>query len=610
MNKKSPLISYVVLNWNTLKDTKSCIRSIKDQLNFNGEIIVVDNGSTDGSKNSISKMKDVIYINLSTNQGFTGGQIEAIKKCNGDYIALVNSDAVLSNTWTENILKTFNKYPLTAAVGGKAFEWNDSNPLYNENNDFFSYQVIDSTKGYAETMRAGEEEIEVNSISGAGVIIKKRVVEKIGYFDNDFFAYYEETDLFARMIRAGYKVFYQPKAHLWHQIGKSSKGIPFFYLYQMNRNRFIFGFKNFDKVLVFSFKYFFENLSYFGLTKLSKNNIEAKARRAALLWNLKSLLITYKKRRKIARLGKTYSEIISSHKMGTDVTIIIPSYNYAKYLRESIESALNQSHKPYRVIVIDDGSTDESVDVAKSIEAPEGIKYDIIVKKNEGVIATKNLGIKLSTTTWTIFLDADDILEKNYIKSTLSNALSTNADVVYTDMHYFGSKEGIFSADPFSHKRLISGNFINNSALLNTNILKRTGGYKQEMNEGYEDWELYLSFAEIGAEFIKCSETYLLYRQHIGGISRNQKADENGEKIRERALLFHNDYVKKYSKKPLNIRTIFRVILKDPEIIFIIPFILLYSILRSTKEYILTIRVRALHITRTYLHNKRGGRIN
>jgi GT2 family glycosyltransferase len=604
MKIKDPLVSYVILSWNTLEDTKKCIQSIIDQSHQPKQIIIVDNGSTDGSKDYLSNLENIIYVDLPYNTGFTGGQIAAYGCCKGEYIALINSDAVLESNWTEVCLGTFEHNNKAAVVGGKAYEWNVDSPIWNTENQFYSYQKINPETGLTETYQAGESEIEVDSISGAAVMIKNSAIKKVGYFDSDFFAYYEETDLFARMIRAGYTIIYQPKARVWHQIGKSSNGNLYFYLYQMHRNRFLFGYKNIDDGFGFAKRYFLDGLRAYKSYLKNKSDLETKARAKSAAWNLRHILATHKKRIRILRLGNSYSTIINNHRLGNDVTIIIPSYNYKAYLKYAIYSAINQSHKPTRIIVIDDGSKDGSPALAKSINT-HGINYEVVVKENEGVIATKNLGIKMSTTTWTIFLDADDILEPNYIKETLDTAISSNSDVVYTDMKYFGAKNGNFYADDFSHRRIIEGNFVHNSALINTTLLKRSGGYKQEMHDGYEDWELYLTLAEMGAKYAKCTTTQLNYRQHEAGVSRNKKADSNGEKIMQKALAFHDIYIGQVLYEPSKIKRATSALLKNPELILIVLPIATYSVLKSFKEYFMAVRLRINRVIRYYLRYKK-----
>ena len=175
-----------------------------------------------------------------------------------NYLALINNDAVLATDWATKCLGTFERISKAAAVGGRAYDWNDElgSKAFSTSNGFYSYQVVDIHRAETATLRTGETESNVDAISGAAVMIKRQAVDKVGYFDNRFFAYYEETDLFARMKRAGYReIIYNPTIHVWHKVAASTENKVGFYLYYMYRNRFIFAVKNFDSLSPFIFVY-------------------------------------------------------------------------------------------------------------------------------------------------------------------------------------------------------------------------------------------------------------------------------------------------------------------------------------------------------------------
>lgn len=602
MKTRLPKVSIIVLSWNTLSDTKTCLENIRSYSYKSKEVIVVDNGSTDGSKDYLSQCDDIIYIDLPENTGFTGGQIAALEKTSGDYLLLVNSDAVLDKKWVEKAVSVFGSNEKIAAVGGKVFEWNEDNPVYDTSNQFYTYQTVDLHLGYASTMRAGESQIEVDSISGAAVMVSRKAIEKCGYFDNRFFAYYEETDLFARFQKAGFVIVYEPSLQAWHQIAKSTRSKPYFYFYHMHRNRFMFAYKNFAFVKQFLAEYTVEFLRARKRLRNDPESLDDKARVDAYRWNIAQLAKTRIDRNLVQRKFKAnYDEIIKSHTPGDDVTIIIPSYNYAKYLPECIESALAQTHKPHRIIVIDDGSKDDSVAIARSYKGVE-----VISKENEGVILTKNLGIQLSTTTWTIFLDADDIMEKHYIEKTLATALASKADVVYTDMEYIGAKKGLFKSFDFSASEILHSNFIHNSALINTTLLKNVGGYKPAMSGGYEDWELYLSLFEANARFKYCKQSVLFYRQHEGSQSRNNAAFETGKRLQEQARQLHPKlYTGNHEQKRLLLKAV-RLLMTHPEIPFVVIAASPLALIRGVRAYLASVKRHEVNLVRTYIHKKKN----
>ncbi len=248
MADRQPLVSIVVVNWNGLDDTKDCIKYLKDQTYKNFETIVVDNGSTDGSVEHLRKLSRIKLVENPQNLGFTGGHIAGYNASQGEYILLLNNDAIMDKNYIELAVETMLGDESIGALGGRAYLWDDNNPLFDTTNKFYGYQNINPiTAEGIFTQDDNGETIEVNNVSGSCVIVSRNVIEKLGYLHNPFFAYYEESDLFARMKRANYKVVYQPELAIWHANAKTSiKKAPTFSLYMMMRNRFRFAVRNFD----------------------------------------------------------------------------------------------------------------------------------------------------------------------------------------------------------------------------------------------------------------------------------------------------------------------------------------------------------------------------
>ena len=193
-----------------------------------------------------------------------------------------------------------------------------------------------------------------------------------------------------------------------------------------------------------------------------------------------------------------------------DVSIVITCFNYGQYVSAAVESALGQSVKPKEVIVIDDGSTDDSIQVVSRF----GDRVQLFTKPNTGVVDTKNMGLDFAVGRWVIFLDADDVLDRTYVEKTTSAAIHYGADLVYTDLNFFGAQSGRVSSRRYSRLALARNNYIHNSALMERTLVRRVGGYKTAMSAGFEDWELYITLAEHGARGRRVAEPLLLYRRH------------------------------------------------------------------------------------------------
>lgn len=602
-SSSEPLVSIAILNWNGLEETKHCLEHIKKLSYSNYEIIVVDNGSRDGSKKYFSERDDITFIDLPKNTGFTGGHIAANRHAHGEFLMIINNDLAIDPQWINECLATFKRHPRAAAVGGKLYKWNNQNPLFDKNNEYYAYQEVNLNNANTYTTLVGEEERPVDSISGAALLLKRGVLERVGYFDDVFFAYYEETDLLARMWRAGYEVYYNPAAMAWHKVAASSEGgeASAFYLYMMHRNRYMFAVKNFDgKYLKFFYKSYFREVAHAGAKFILRRDMESKLRLKAYAWNKIHHHQTLAKRREVLKLGPSYINKIRSYKP-TDVTIVIPCYNYGNYVKQAIDSALAQTMKPQRIIVINDGSTDDSKQVIDSYK--NNPLVEIVHKRNSGVIGTKNLGLSMVGTYWTIFLDADDILDKDYIEKTVELANKNSYDIVYTDMEYFGAVKDIFRSQPFNIFPMLQRNFVHNSALTKTSLAKQAGGYKKEMKDGLEDWDLFLSLYEVGGRFGYLPEHIFKYRQHEGALSRNKNVETQEDKIYRILISMHPGLFKHMSPARRRILRAFR---------FLWSFVRypgLFIVVVASIPKAVTAGARAvLHEVRTYKSAKEGPR--
>ena len=291
-----PLVSIIIVNWNAKAYLKGCIESILSQTFTDYEIILVDNASSD---DSVTFVKDnfpqIKIISNNENMGFAQGNNIGIENCTGRIIVLFNPDAIADKEWLSILVNVIRSSKKIAAVTGKMFYLGDK---YGKDAVFCTWSKIDPYSASPYNFHDDEPISKVDYLSGAAMVVKREVLEKIGYLDSDYFLYFEETDLCARMIRSGYDLIYVPSAIVWHAVSPLSNSIG--KIYYMERSRIRFTLKNFDSLNIISFFFIFfgETLYVFFRDIKNINFSRTKIRFKAIMWNLLNLKKTLNARKK------------------------------------------------------------------------------------------------------------------------------------------------------------------------------------------------------------------------------------------------------------------------------------------------------------------------
>lgn len=234
------------------------------------------------------------------------------------------------------------------------------------------------------------------------------------------------------------------------------------------------------------------------------------------------------------------------------VTIIVPCFNHAKYVAESIESVISQTYHNFECIVVDDGSTDNSLDIVRTIIKKDN-RIRCISQKNSGPAAARNTGILNAKGKYIQFLDADDYISNEKIEKQINEFFNDKSlDIVYSDYLCFDSED---TAKTWTYSRVrIEGKPYNDFAsswgkslsipihcfLYKKSCFDRWGMFDTDFLKSHEDWDLHLTFAFAGAKYSHVSGQTSFYR-----VCANSRArDENGMISGELMLL------KKYIFKP------------------------------------------------------------
>jgi GT2 family glycosyltransferase len=236
----NPLVSVIVVNWNGEKVLPECLESLKGQTYSPMEIIVVDNGSTDQSVSMLREkfLKHVNLIESSANLGFAGGNNVGIRSAQGEYIALLNNDAVANPGWVEEMVKVAEADPEVGMCASKIYSLDEPGVLDSAGGLLIYPDGLSRGRGRLERDVGQYEKVEeVLLPSGCACLYRRAMLDEIGLFDEDFFAYSDDTDLGLRARLGGWKCIYVPTAVAYHRYSASTGRYSPLKAYLAERNR-------------------------------------------------------------------------------------------------------------------------------------------------------------------------------------------------------------------------------------------------------------------------------------------------------------------------------------------------------------------------------------
>lgn len=271
VKKSNPKVFIVIVNTNGGKHIFDCLDSLKKVIYRPFSVIVVDNNSTDGSREKIEKRYPrVVLLKNSDNLGFTGannrGMKYAVEK-GAQYVLLLNDDTEVKRDFLSELIKQGEARENVGILGSKIFFASPATEVW------FAGGRINRLKCTGEHLFDGTNDnkpIYCEFITGCCFCIKREVIEEIGFLNDDLFIYHEDADFCIRAINADFKILYVPSSVLWHKISQTSKKKSYFYYYLTTRN-LLYNFKKFKSYK--KSKFTFTNPIYYLLARFIKNFI-------------------------------------------------------------------------------------------------------------------------------------------------------------------------------------------------------------------------------------------------------------------------------------------------------------------------------------------------
>src|SRR3989344_2254066 len=221
---KKGLVSIIIVNWNGKDHLEKCIPSVLKNSYQNFEIIVIDNGSTDGSIEYLRlNFSFIKLIRNKSNLGFAEANNQGIDSARGEYVLFLNNDTKVEKNFLSILVTRLSKDDKMGACQPKILHWEKPGKLDSIGSFLMSSGFLYHFGFEAKDSGKLNKEIKLFSGKGSCLLIKKHVLNEIGNFDTDFFAYFEETDLCWRLWLAGYYLLYIPSSVIHHKTWGTAK---------------------------------------------------------------------------------------------------------------------------------------------------------------------------------------------------------------------------------------------------------------------------------------------------------------------------------------------------------------------------------------------------
>ncbi len=225
------------------------------------------------------------------------------------------------------------------------------------------------------------------------------------------------------------------------------------------------------------------------------------------------------------------------------VTVVIPYYNDGAYIEETVESMLNQTYKNIEIIIVNDGSTDDFS--IQKLNIFNNSKIKIIHQKNTGLSAARNSGFKKAISEYILTIDSDDLFENTFVEKAIEILIKNDdTGAVSAWAEGFGVRKFLWKLTGGKIEDFVYGNQCVACALIRKSVWTKIGGYREELKNGYEDWDFWLRVTDLGYEVYVIPEPLFLYRQK--NTSMLIETQKKHSKVYEEILTLNKNIFEKY----------------------------------------------------------------
>lgn len=531
-----PPISVVICTRNRTALLERCLTSVNSLEYPEFEVIVIDNAPDDeGTIRLVERFPFFRYVR-EDRPGLDWARNRGIQEARHDIIAFTDDDATVDPGWLTGLALGFQNRAVMAVTGlVTAMEMDTQAQV------LFEHVYGGMGKGFAgrlfhrDRMRPSEL-IAIHSVGvGANMAFRRAVFEQLGEFDTALdvgtpASGAGDLDMFHRVVAAGMPLWYEPRALVRHQHRRELAALER-QLYNDGRSfgvylRKIWQTRTVPRRSVVRFATW-----QWGRWLVGRVVIGMLGRHRMplpLLWaGLRGALTSpraYTETYRSDRLLRERCAPVVPPALPSAVTVIIPAYNAGTTLAECLDSILGQTHAEWEIVVVDDGSSDDTMAIARRYAARDS-RIRVLQQPHQGVSAARNLGLTVGRFPWVLFLDADDwALPTHLEKMTAALAADPSLDAVHCGWSIATGDGEVIEEDrckttgDLFHLLARHPAFIVHACLVRRTLVLSVGGFDPAYSR-IQDWVMWQRVARTGCRFGTVSETLARYRMQAGSVS-------------------------------------------------------------------------------------------